>query len=77
MRDPDANEMLCMLFAAALDRKPAPKEDDDPIIISPSPMVTFTCQHCGTKFKTRKWTRTKGGHYGAFCPCCPYQAWAE
>jgi predicted RNA-binding Zn-ribbon protein involved in translation (DUF1610 family) len=46
-------------------------------IISGSREVTFRCQHCGAVFKTTAWSRTKGRHYSAKCPCCPYTAWAK
>lgn len=46
-------------------------------IISGPPAVKFTCQHCGTVFRTTNWYRTRGRHYSATCPCCPYQAWAR
>lgn len=55
----------------------APQEDDDTIIISPKPMMVFTCQHCSAKFKTRNWRRTRGRHYSADCPCCLYAAWTR
>ena len=46
-------------------------------IISGPSIVKFTCAHCGTVFETTNWSRTKGRHYSASCPCCPYQAWAR
>ena len=46
-------------------------------VISGSREVTFRCQHCGAVFKTTAWSRTKGRHYSAKCPCCPYSAWAK
>ena len=36
----------------------------------------FTCTHCGAKFYTTKWFKTKKG-YSADCPCCGYSAWSK
>lgn len=46
-------------------------------IISGPKEILFRCKHCGAVFKTTNWLRTKGRHYSASCPCCPYSAWAE
>ena len=45
-------------------------------IISGPKIVTFTCRHCGTKFRTTEYRYTRKNHYSASCPCCPYSAWA-
>ena len=39
--------------------------------------VIFRCSHCGAKFSTTEWVRTRNRHYSASCPCCPYRAWAR
>lgn len=36
----------------------------------------FTCSHCGAKFFTTNWRKTKKG-YSADCPCCLYSAWSK
>ena len=36
----------------------------------------FTCAHCGCKFETTKWYKTKKG-YSSDCPCCPYSVWSK
>ena len=37
---------------------------------------TFYCSHCGSKFSTTNWNKTKRG-YSASCPCCPYRVWTK
>ena len=52
------------------------KQSNTRIIQGPA-RITFRCKHCRTTFETSNWRRTKGGHYSANCPCCPYAAWAK